>query len=675
MATITLRAQKGAPLTFAEVDNNFSAINAELAALGLAAALKGSITNADIAGNAAIADTKLATISTAGKVANSATTATASNTPSAIVQRDGSGDFAARIITASLAGNANTATQFSGNRTIALTGAVSGTVSSSFSGNVSLQTTLAAGVVTDVSISANAAIADSKLATIESANKVGASAIDVDGAFDIGQPLSDTALLLVDRTGAGENRKASVTRIPAYVFSKVSGDVTISSDGVATVTPAGKIDPADVFAQVSGDLTISPTGTAALSPGAIYNADINDSAAIAHTKLAALIAGNVLLGNSANIPTGTPISGDISLSSAGVALLNAGVVKNTNVASDAGIAFSKLAALPAGQLLMGNNANQPAGVGITGDVTINGSGVTAIKANVALAGDPTSATPDVASNSGRLATTGYVVTRIAQDAPSRTGANASGNWNINILGSSNSCSGNAASATRLATPRAINGVSFDGSTAITITANTPNSVTFGSTNGAVSGSAFNGGSSLTVSYNTIGAAAASHTHGNITNAGAIGTVADRPVITGPQGVLTTGAFGTAAGTFCEGNDSRLASLASGVFTPTTEGPSNATIASVTGFYQRFGTIVAASLRVAITATTAGSFQFDASLPILRSTGFTDELEATGHGIDRDRQAAVRVAAVTGSTSRIRVTGNAAASGAAVIPVSFMYDLA
>lgn len=50
---------------------------------------------------------------------------------------------------------------------------------------------------------------------------------------------------------------------------------------------------------------------------------------------------------------------------------------------------------------------------------------------------------------------------------------------------------------------------------------------------------------------------ASHTHGNITNAGAIGTTANLPVITGASGVLAAGSFGTAANTFCQGNDSRL----------------------------------------------------------------------------------------------------------------------
>ena len=49
----------------------------------------------------------------------------------------------------------------------------------------------------------------------------------------------------------------------------------------------------------------------------------------------------------------------------------------------------------------------------------------------------------------------------------------------------------------------------------------------------------------------------SHSHGNITNAGAIGTAANKPLITTTNGAITTGSFGTTANTFCQGNDSRL----------------------------------------------------------------------------------------------------------------------
>jgi hypothetical protein len=66
-----------------------------------------TIINADVNASAAIVDTKLATIATAGKVSNSATTATDANTASAIVARDGSGNFTAGTITAALTGAAS----------------------------------------------------------------------------------------------------------------------------------------------------------------------------------------------------------------------------------------------------------------------------------------------------------------------------------------------------------------------------------------------------------------------------------------------------------------------------------------------------------------------------------------------------------------------------------------
>lgn len=55
-------------------------------------------------------------------------------------------------------------------------------------------------------------------------------------------------------------------------------------------------------------------------------------------------------------------------------------------------------------------------------------------------------------------------------SPSLTGAGASGTWGISITGSSASTTGNAATATTLQTARTINGVSFNGSANITITA-------------------------------------------------------------------------------------------------------------------------------------------------------------------------------------------------------------
>lgn len=76
------------------------------------------IVNADVASNAGIVDTKLATISTAGKVSNSATTGSTGNIANSLVLRDASGNFTAGTITATLNGTANTANTLTTARTI-----------------------------------------------------------------------------------------------------------------------------------------------------------------------------------------------------------------------------------------------------------------------------------------------------------------------------------------------------------------------------------------------------------------------------------------------------------------------------------------------------------------------------------------------------------------------------
>ena len=137
--------------------------------------IDGTIVNADINANAAIADTKLGTISTAGKVSNSATTATSTNTNSAIVARDSSGNFSAGTITANLTGNASgssgsttgnaaTATTLATGRDFQLTGDVEATAVS-FNGStaVNLVTSIATGSIVNADINTSAQVAYGKL--------------------------------------------------------------------------------------------------------------------------------------------------------------------------------------------------------------------------------------------------------------------------------------------------------------------------------------------------------------------------------------------------------------------------------------------------------------------------------------------------------------------------------
>lgn len=165
--------------------------------------------------------------------------------------------------------------------------------------------------------------------------------------------------------------------------------VLTNCTGTAAGLTAGNVT---TNANLTGDVTSVGNATS-IASGVIVNADINASAAIDFSKFAALTSGNVLVGNGSNVATSVAISGDISLSNAGVVAIASGVIVNADVNASAAIDFSKLASLTSAHILVGSAGNVTTDVAVTGDVTITNAGVTAIGANkVTLAQQATMAT-------------------------------------------------------------------------------------------------------------------------------------------------------------------------------------------------------------------------------------------------------------------------------------------
>lgn len=180
----------------------------------------GAIVNADINASAGIVDTKLATISTAGKVSNSATTATNANTANAIVARDASGNFSAGTITASLSGNVT------GN----VTGNLTGTASAIADGSVSTAK-IVDGAVTDAKIASG--VDASKLTTgTLPADRIGSSAITTARINDsavtpakLSQPYTlDTAKASTSGTAIDFTGIPSWAKRITVMFDKVSAN-------------------------------------------------------------------------------------------------------------------------------------------------------------------------------------------------------------------------------------------------------------------------------------------------------------------------------------------------------------------------------------------------------------------------------------------------------------------
>ena len=76
---------------------------------------------------------------------------------------------------------------------------------------------LAANAVVNASIASSAAIADSKLDTISTAGKVALTALEIDGGTDIGADLTTSDLIIVDDGAGGTNRKAALSRLTTFM--------------------------------------------------------------------------------------------------------------------------------------------------------------------------------------------------------------------------------------------------------------------------------------------------------------------------------------------------------------------------------------------------------------------------------------------------------------------------
>lgn len=73
-----------------------------------------------------------------------------------------------------------------------------------------------------------------------------------------------------------------------------------------------------------------------IADGAIVNADINASAAIAFSKLAALSSTNILVGNGSNVAAAVAVSGDATLANTGALTIANAVVTRTKQSAASG---------------------------------------------------------------------------------------------------------------------------------------------------------------------------------------------------------------------------------------------------------------------------------------------------------------------------------------------------
>lgn len=131
---------------------------------------------------------------------------------------------------------------------------------------------------------------------------------------------------------------ATSVQVAWLEVSYASGDWSLSASSSTTPLASGHIlvgSAAGVATDVamSGDATMANTGALTIANGAITNAKVSASAAIAFSKLAALTSAHILVGNGSNVATDVAMSGDATLANTGAITIANGAVSKAKLAT------------------------------------------------------------------------------------------------------------------------------------------------------------------------------------------------------------------------------------------------------------------------------------------------------------------------------------------------------
>lgn len=159
-------------------------------------------------------------------------------------------------------------------------------------------------------------------------------------------PLTAARAVVTDGSGALTTATTTATEI-AFV-NGVTSAIQSQIDGKLSIAGHTALSVVGRSANSSGDLADIAAGTdnfvfrrsgTALGFGLLVSANLDPAAGIAFTQLAALTSGNILVGNVSNVAVSVSASGDVTISNAGVFAIGANKVTLAQMAQVATATF------------------------------------------------------------------------------------------------------------------------------------------------------------------------------------------------------------------------------------------------------------------------------------------------------------------------------------------------
>ena len=196
-------------------------------------------------------------------------------------------------------------------------------------------------------------------------SSTGSSWVEIDLSTTVSSPTASNVSVISGWGGSSTNVQNALAELSSGKLSlgggNITGEIKIENSGSfafegtandyetrLTIVDPTSADRTITFPDASGTVILSgQTGvvdSTMISDGAIMNSDINGSAGIAISKLEALTGAQIIIGNSSNEPVAVAVTGDISIDNTGLTAIGAGKIVNSMVSGSAAIAGTKITA-------------------------------------------------------------------------------------------------------------------------------------------------------------------------------------------------------------------------------------------------------------------------------------------------------------------------------------------